>query len=420
MRSSDTMNRKKRNKKSVELAQSIIDTYQPESVEDMQNALKDIFGPMFEAMLQGELNHHLGYESHEKAEKPTDNRRNGYGKKHLKTSMGEVLIQTPRDRDGSFEPTLIPKRKRDLSEIEGKILAMYARGMSQRDISNTIEDIYGFSVSHEMVSDITDSVLQELEEWQNRPLKKCYAFLFVDCMYVTIRENYEARDMAVYTILGVDLAGNKAILGVWLNQTESKNQWMKIFDELKTRGVEDIFFLSMDGVSGLEAGAKAIFPKVTVQRCIVHLVRNSLKYVPSKDYKDFCRDLKKFYSAPSLKACKASFESFKQRWSNYPGAIAVWERNFAHVEQLFDFGSAIRKVMYTTNAIESIHASFRKVTKKGAFPNENALLKLLYLRVSELERKWVTGHIRDWPLVLNQLMINESYSKRIEKYSVYL
>lgn len=420
MRSNDTMVEKKRNKKSIELAQSIIDTYQPESIEDMQNALKDIFGPMLEAMLQGELNHHLGYEAHEKVEKSTDNRRNGYGKKHLKTSMGEVLIQTPRDRNGSFEPILIPKRKRDISEIESKILAMYARGMSQRDISDTIEDIYGFSVSHEMVSDITDSVLQELEEWQNRPLKKCYAFLFVDCMYVTIRENYEAREMAVYTILGVDLAGNKAILGVWLNQTESKNQWMKIFDELKTRGVEDIFFLSMDGVTGLESGAKAIFPEVTVQRCIVHLVRNSLKYVPSKDYKEFCRDLKKFYGAPSLKGCKASFESFKQRWSNYPGAIAVWERNFTHVEQLFDFGSSIRKVMYTTNAIESIHASFRKVTKKGAFPNENALLKLLYLRISELERKWVTSHIRDWPLVLNQLMINESYSKRIEKYSVYL
>ena len=414
------MTRKKRDKKSVELAQSIIDTYKPENVKDMQEALKDIFGPMFEAMLQGELNHHLGYNPHEKTEKSTDNRRNGYGQKELKTSMGEVSIQTPRDRDGSFEPTLIPKRKKDISEIENKVLAMYARGMSQRDISDTIEDIYGFSVSHEMVSDITDTVLQELEEWQNRPLKKCYTFLFVDCMYVTIRENYEAREMAVYTILGIDLAGNKEILGLWLSQTESKNQWMKIFDELKTRGVEDIFFLSMDGVSGLETGAKAIFPEVTIQRCIVHLVRNSLKYIPSKNYKDFCRDLKKFYGAPSLKACKASFEALKQRWSNYPGAIAVWERNFAHVEQLFDFGSSIRKIMYTTNAIESIHASFRKVTKKGAFPNENALLKLLYLRVSELERKWSSGHIRDWPLVLNQLMMNDAYSKRIEKYSAYL
>lgn len=414
------MPRKKRDKKTLDLAQSIIDTYQPESIEDMQNALKDIFGPMFEAMLQGELNHHLGYDPHEKTEKSHTNRRNGYGLKHLKTSMGEVPIQTPRDREGSFDPALIPKRKKDISDIEGKVLAMYARGMSQRDISDTIEDIYGFSVSHEMVSDITDTVLQELEDWQNRPLKKCYAFMFVDCMYVTIRENYEAREMAVYTILAYDLAGNKEILGLWLSQTESKNQWMKIFDELKTRGIEDVLFLSIDGVSGLEAGAKAIFPSLTVQRCIVHLVRSSLKYVPSKDYKAFCQDLKKVYGAASLKACQASFETFKQRWSNYPGAVGVWERNFSHVEQLFDFGSAIRKIMYTTNAIESIHASFRKVTKKGAFPNEKALLKLLYLRISELDSKWAVGHIRNWALVLNQLMMNDSYSKRIEKYSAYL
>ena len=414
------MPRKKRDKKTLDLAQSIIDTYQPESVEDMQNALKDIFGPMLEAMLQGELNHHLGYAAHDKTEKSNANRRNGYGQKHLKTSMGEVPIQTPRDREGSFEPALIPKRKKDISDIEGKVLAMYARGMSQRDISDTIEDIYGFSVSHEMVSDITDTVLQELEDWQNRPLKKCYAFMFVDCMYVTIRENYEAREMAVYNILAYDLAGNKEILGLWLSQTESKNQWMKIFDELKTRGLEDVIFLSIDGVSGLEAGAKAIFPGLTVQRCIVHLVRNSLKYVPSKDYKAFCQDLKKVYGAPRLKACQSSFETFKQRWSNYPGAVGVWERNFSHVEQLFDFGSAIRKIMYTTNAIESVHASFRKVTKKGAFPNEKALLKLLYLRISELESKWAVGHIRNCALVLNQLMVNEAYSKRIEKYSAYL
>jgi len=414
------MANRKRKKKSRELAQTIIDTYQPENVEDMQAALKEIFGPMFEAMLQGELNHHLGYKSNEKTEKSTDNRRNGYGQKTLKTSMGEVNIQTPRDREGSFDPTVIPKRKKDISDIEKKVLAMYGRGMSQRDISQTIEDIYGFSVSHEMISDITQAVLPELTEWQNRPLKKCYPFLFVDCMYVTIRENYEARQMAVYTILGYDLAGKKEILGLWLSQSESKTQWMKIFDELKTRGVEDVFFMAMDGISGLEDGAKSIFPSITVQRCIVHLVRNSLKYVPSKDYKNFCRDLKKIYGAPSLKAAQASFESFKQTWALYPAAIAVWANNFTHVEQLFDFSSAIRKIMYTTNAIESIHASFRKVTNKGAFPNEQALLKLLYLRISELERKWHNGHIRNWSLVLNQLMMHDFYADRIQKYSMYL
>ncbi|OUK33234.1 IS256 family transposase [Enterococcus faecium] len=291
---------------------------------------------------------------------------------------------------------------------------MYARGMSQRDIAATVEAIYGFDISHEMISDITDAVLPELEEWQARPLAKCYAFLFVDCMYVTLRENYEAKEYAVYTILGYDLKGNKEILGLWLNQTESKNRWMQVFDELKARGVEDVFFISMDGVSGLEEGAKAIFPSVIVQRCIVHLVRNALRYIPSKDYKEVCRDMKKFYGASSLNAAHAAFDSFQNRWSHYSGAVDVWKRNFAHVEQLFDYGSAIRKIMYTTNAVESVHSSFRKVTKKGAFSNENALLKLLYLRTKELHAKWSGGRIQNWAMVLNQLMINETFSSRMK------
>ncbi len=293
---------------------------------------------------------------------------------------------------------------------------MYARGMSQRDISKTIEDIYGFSISHEMVSDITDAILPELEEWRNRPLKKCYAFLFVDCMYVTLRSGYEAKECAVYTILGYDLNGYKDILGLWLSESKSKNYWMQIFDELKARGIEDVFFMSMDGVSGLEEGAKAIFPKIIVQRCIVHLIRNSIKYVPSKDYKKFTQELKKVYGAPNLKAAAAAFESFCRTWEQYPGAIEVWKRNFKFVEQLYDYGSDVRRIMYTTNAIESINSSFRKVTKKGAFPNENALFKLLYLRCTELEKKWNNGTIHDWSKVLNQLMVNEIFTSRIEKY----
>ncbi|HAP7587825.1 IS256 family transposase [Enterococcus faecium] len=391
-----------------------MNAYQPESVDDMQDALKDVFGPLFEKMLQGELNNHLGYDAHSKEPKEHDNRRNGYGTKTLKTSFGEVAIDVPRDREASFEPELIPKRKRDVSDIEGKVLSMYARGMSQRDIAATVEAIYGFDISHEMISDITDAVLPELEEWQARPLAKCYAFLFVDCMYVTLRENYEAKEYAVYTILGYDLKGNKEILGLWLNQTESKNRWMQVFDELKARGVEDVFFISMDGVSGLEEGAKAIFPSVIVQRCIVHLVRNALRYIPSKDYKEVCRDMKKFYGASSLNAAHAAFDSFQNRWSHYSGAVDVWKRNFAHVEQLFDYGSAIRKIMYTTNAVESVHSSFRKVTKKGAFSNENALLKLLYLRTKELHAKWSGGRIQNWAMVLNQLMINETFSSRMK------
>ncbi len=293
---------------------------------------------------------------------------------------------------------------------------MYARGMSQRDISATIEDIYGFQMSHEMISDITDCIIPELEEWKNRPLKKCYAFVFVDCLYVTLRNDYEVKECAVYVILGYDLNGKKEILGLWTSENESKNHWMQIFDEIKARGVEDIFFLSMDGVSGLEAGAKAIFPKVIVQRCIGHLIRNSVKYVPSKDYKKFTQSLKKVYGASNLKAANTAFETFCKEWSQYAGAVDVWKRNYAHVEQLFDYGSAVRKVMYTTNAIEAVNSSFRKVTKKGAFPNETALFKLLYLRITELEKKWSNGCVPNWSMVLNQLMVNDLFKDRIDRY----
>ena len=401
------MAKKKESTLGENLAKQIIEQYHPKSVADMQDALKDIFGPMFEAMLQGEMNSHLGYESNDHGAKSTDNRRNGYTNKKVKTSAGEVEIKVPRDRDSSLEPQFVPKRQKDVSEIEEKILAMYARGMSQRDIADTIEDIYGFEISHEMVSQITDCVLDELNDWQNRPLIRMYTFLFVDCMYVTTRKEYESKNYAVYTILGYDIDGQKDILGLWLNESESKHTWMQIFDELKGRGVEDVLFICMDGVSGLEDGAKAIFKDVVVQRCIVHLIRSSIKYVPSKDYKKFTQSIKKVYGAPSLTASRKAFEQFCQEWSQYPGAVDVWKRNFNHIEQLFDYGSAVRKIIYTTNAVESINSSFRKVTKKGAFPNENALLKLLYLRITELYKKWNGSKVQNWALVRNQLATND-------------
>ena len=405
-----------RNKNKNELVKAIIDAYQPETAKDVQDALKDIFGPMFEAMLQGEMNSHLGYENNDKSEKQTQNRRNGYISKNVKTSMGEMTIDVPRDRDGSFEPQIVPKRTKDISDIDKKVLSMYAKGMSQRDISNTIEDIYGFKISHDTISQITDCVLDELNEWQSRPLKKCYPFVFVDCMYVTMRYEYESKETAVYTILGYDIDGHKDILGIWLNETESKHSWMQIFDEIKSRGVEDIFFISMDGVSGLEQGAKEIFKGVVVQRCIVHLIRNSLKYVPSKDYKKFTANLKLIYGASNLKSAQTEFEKFKTTWSKYSGAVDVWVRNFNHVEQLFDYSSTIRRVMYTTNAIESVNSSFRKVTKKGAFPNENALLKLLYLRITELYKKWDDSTIYSWAMVRNELDAHPKFQDRFRKY----
>ena len=410
-----SVKRNERNPKSETIARMIMEEYRPENKEDINQAMKEIFGPMFEAMLQGEMDEHLGYESNNHGSKKTTNRRNGYTHKNVKTSYGELEIAVPRDRESSFELQVIPKRTRDVSGIEDKVLSMYARGMSQRDIAQTVEDIYGFELSYETISKITDRVLNQVGKWQNRPLKKFYTFLFVDCMYVTLRKEYETKSCAVYVILGYDVNGIKDILGLWISESEGKHQWMQIFDEIKARGVEDVLFISMDGVSGLEDGARAIFKDVVVQRCIVHLIRNSVKYVPSKDYKAFTAQLKKIYGAPSLKAAEAEFERFRQEWNNYPGAVDVWTRNWQHVAQLFSYGSAVRKIMYTTNAIESINSSFRKVTKKGAFPNENALLKLLYLRVNELGAKWNNHPVPNWALVRNQLAIDDAIRGRIRK-----
>ena len=409
----------KRSEASMAIAKAILEQYQPSSVEEMQDALKDIFGPMFEAMLQGELDNHLGYEANDHGYKESDNRRNGYAKKTLKSSMGDVEISTPRDRDGSFAPQLIPKRTKDVSGIEDKVLAMYARGMSQRDIAKTIEDIYGFEISHDMISTITDRVIATAQEWQNRPLKKFYTFIFVDCLYVNIRKEMETKSCAVYVILGYDVNGVKDILGIWIGESEGKHYWMQIFDEIKSRGVEDILFISMDGVSGLEEGARSIFKDVVIQRCIVHLIRNSIKYIPSKDYKAFTSQLKKVYGAASLKAATAEFERFKQSWNHYPGAVDVWVRNWAHVEQLFNYGSAVRKVMYTTNPIEAINSSFRKVTKKGSFPSEEAVMKALYLRTTELYKKWNGRPASNWAMVRNQLSMDDKMQGRILKYENY-
>ena len=385
----------KRSEASKAIAQAIIDHYQPTSAEEMQDALKDIFGPMFEAMLQGEMDSHLGYESNDHGYKDTSNRRNGYTHKKLRTSMGEVEIDAPRDRDGSFDPQLIPKRSKDVSGIE---------------------DIYGFDISHETISSITDQVIDTANEWQNRPLKKFYTFLFVDCLYVNIRKDMETKSCAVYVVLGYDVNGIKDILGIWIGEAEGKHYWMQIFDEIKNRGVEDILFISMDGVSGLEEGAKSIFKDVVIQRCIVHLIRNSIKYIPSKDYKAYTAQLKKVYGAASLKAAEAEFERFKQAWNQYPGAVDVWVRNWSHVEQLFNYGSAVRKVMYTTNAIESINSSFRKVTKKGSFPSEDAVMKALYLRITELYKKWNGRPVSNWAMVRNQLSMDDKIQSRILKY----
>ena len=398
-----------------QIDQQILENQDVRDAQDIQDALKQVFGPIFEAVLKGEMQNHLGDEKNGHSEDST-NARNGYSQKTLKTSLGEVPIRVPRDRQGQFEPQIVKKHQRDVSSIEGKVLAMYARGMSQRDIAATIEDIYGFQLSHEQISNITDCVMEEVNCWRTRPLKPFYPFSFVDCIYVSMRTERGIRQVAVYVMLAYDTNGDKDVLGLWINETESKHAWMQIFDELKARGIENLGILSIDGVSGLEEGAKAIFPNVTVQRCIVHLIRNSIRYIPRKQWSAFTKQLKGIYGAVNVEEAQRAFDQFKQDWQGYLGAIAVWENNFQHVEQLFNYGSAVRKVMYTTNAIESVNASFRKVTKKGSFPNEDAVFKIFYLRILELYKKWNSHRLANWAIIRNQLLIDERLGPLMEKY----
>ena len=398
-----------------QIAQQILANYDLKNAQDVQDALKQIFGPIFEAVLNGEMQNHLGYEKNGHPQDPT-NVRNGYSQKTLKTSLGEVPIRIPRDRQSRFEPQIVKKHQRDVTSIEGKVLAIYARGMSQRDIAATIEDIYGFELSHEQISNITDCVMEEVERWRTRPLKPFYPFSFVDCIYVSMRTEHGIRQVAVYVMLAYATNGYKDVLGLWINETENKHVWMQIFDELKARGIENLGILSTDGVSGLEEGAKAIFPNITVQRCIVHLIRNSIRYIPRKQWSNFTKQLKNIYGAINIEQARKAFKQFKQEWQNYPGAVAVWENNYQHVEQLFSYGSDVRKVMYTTNAIESVNASFRKVTKKSAFPNENAVFKIFYLRILELYKKWNSHSMANWAIVRNQLLIDERMGTLMKKY----
>ena len=413
------MARIKRSPAALKIADLILENYDVKNAKDINEALKDVFGPLFERMLNAEMDAHLGYDKNSQEEKEHDNRRNGFSEKTIQGSFGETKIAVPRDREGSFTPIVVPKRQKDVSEIESKVLAMYARGMSQRDISATIEEIYGFELSQDKISTITDTILEDVKEWLNRPLKALYSFVFVDCIYVKMKNEHGVVDNhAVYVILGVDYEGLKDVLGLYISPTESKSTWMKIFDSIKSRGVEDILFLSMDGVSGLEEGVRSIFPQTVVQRCIVHLIRNSTKYIPSKHLKAFCADCKAMYGAINLETAEAAFYVLKDKWGkDYPGAIKVWENNLNHVRQLFNFPTDICKVMYTTNAIESVNSSLRKVTKKGFFENENAVFKIFYLRITgELSKKWNNAKMQNWSKVLNQLSCLEETSDRIAKY----
>jgi len=371
---------------------------------ELYAAMRDLFAETMEDMLKAELDGHLGYEKHDQQPKETSNRRNGTTPKTVRTQSGEFDLNIPRDREGSFEPQVIPKGQNDLSGIQEKVMSMYAKGMSDRDISAIIEDIYGFSVSHDTISRIVERVQPRFAAWQSRELEAVYAFVYVDAMVVKVKSDGKARNKAVYSVLGIDLQGHKDVLGLWISENEGAHFWMMIFDELKARGVEQMLFVCIDGLSELEQGILSIFPQAHVQRCMVHLVRNSLKYIPTKFYKDFCRDAKAMYSAVSLSAAKEALETLRRNWGEYPSALRVWVDNFEHVERLFDLPTHVRRMVYTTNMVEGFHSALRKVTRgKAAFPNDDAVFRAIFLRAMDVTAKW-TMPVPNWSLVLGQLV----------------
>ena len=324
----------------------------------------------------------------------------------IRGNLGETEIEVPQDRDGTFEPKVVKKRQKDISGIEQKIISLYAKGMTTRQISDTIEEIYGFEVSDGMVSDITDRLLPQIEDWQNRPLDEVYPIVFIDAVHFSVRDNGQIRKLAAYVILAVSLTGHKEVLSIHIGENESAKYWLGVLNELKNRGVKDVLVICADGLSGIKEAINAAFPQTELQRCIVHQVRNTLKYVGAKNKKEFANDLKTIYHAPSEDAALKQLERVTEKWEkDYPNAMKSWYKNWDVISPIFKFSADVRKVIYTTNAIESLNSGYRRLNKqRSVFPSDTALLKALYLATHEITKKW-TMPLRNWGRVLGELEI---------------
>jgi transposase-like protein len=375
-----------------------------QSVGDIYNLLKDSFKDMMQEMLEAEMDVSLGYPKNEKGDLLIENKRNGYTPKTVKSQYGEFEVEVPRDRNAEFEPKIIPKYQRDISGIEEKVISLYARGMSTRDIHDQLQDIYGIELSAEMVSKITDRIIPDIKEWQSRPLNPMYPFVFMDAIHYKIKEDGRIINRAAYIVLGVTLDGTKDILSITIGANESSKFWLGMLNDLKNRGLTDVLFFCVDGLSGFKEAINSVYPKAQVQRCIIHMLRNSFKYVSYKDIKRFASDFKSVYKAPNEELAFVELESLKDKWGKkYPYAISNWESNWDVVSPFFRFSDDIRRIMYTTNIIEGLNRQFRKVTKtKSAFTNDASLEKMLYLASMNVIKKW-TQRYRNWDMVLSQL-----------------
>jgi transposase-like protein len=386
------------------LIQGLLQEYEIESAQDIQDALKDLFSGTIQGMLESEMNEHLGYHKYERSGEP--NYRNGTKKKSVRSKYGEFEVDVPQDRQSTFEPQIVPKRKKDISGIEDKIISMYAKGMTTTQISEMVEDIYGFEISEGMVSDITDKLLPQIEEWQNRPLSDVYPIIFIDAIHFSVRDDGIIRKLAAYVVLGINGDGYKEILTIEVGENESSKYWLSVLNSLKNRGVKDILILCSDGLTGLKESVQTAFPDTEHQRCIVHMVRNTLKYVANKDMKAFAKDLKAIYTAPDEKAARGKLEDITEKWEDqYPNAMNRWNENWDVITPIFKFSAEVRKAFYTTNAIESLNSSYRRLNRqRSVFPSSQALLKALYLATFEATKKW-TMPIRNWGKVRGELSI---------------
>ena len=390
------------NKKNIIAA--LIDEYNIETAEDIQEALKDLLGGALKSMMEAEMDEHLGYESYERSNNP--NYRNGTKTKTVRGNFGEIELAVPQDRDSTFEPKIVKKRQKDISDIDQKIISMYARGLTTRQISEQIEELYGFECSEGFISDVTDKRLQDITDWQNRPLDDIYPILFIDAVHFSVREDHIIKKLAAYVILGVTLDGRKDVISLQIGENESSKYWLGVLNDLKNRGVKDIMIICADGLTGIKEAINTAFPKTEYQRCIVHQVRNTLKYVPYKDKKAFATDLKSIYLAPNEQQGHENLERVAEKWSEkYPNALKSWEQNWDVLTPIYKFSSDVRKVIYTTNAIESLNSTYKKLNRqRSIFPNDTALLKALYLATLQATKKWGQP-LRNWAKVYGEFSI---------------
>lgn len=387
-----------------EIIAKLIEEYDIETTTDIQDAIADLLGGTIKGMMEAEMSNHLGYEKSRRSD--SDNARNGYKSKKVRSSYGEFDIDVPQDRNSTFEPRIVNKRQKDISEIDRKIIAMYGRGLTTRQISEQIEEIYGFDVSESFVSDVTDKILPEIEEWKSRPLDTVYPIIFIDAVHFSVRKEKSIQKLAAYVVLGINMDGIKDVLGLYIGENESSKYWLGILNELKARGIKDIMVMCADGLTGIKESIAVAFPNTEYQRCIVHQVRNTLKHVPYKDKKAFAKDLKTIYHADTEEHGYSNMQEVTEKWtSKYPNSMKSWETNWDAIVPIFRFSKEVRKVIYTTNAIESLNSTYKKLNRqRSVFPSDTALLKALYLATKTATKKW-SQPLRNWAIVYGEFQI---------------